>query len=126
MPRFAIRRAPIWRPLLALFGATAGNSWVAVEPDTVVIQFGRYHLEISRANIEQAGRGAWPWIGGIGWRTNFGGTLGLIGSLDGVVRLPLREPQRRRFFGIPMRVRDVYVSLEDPAGFLAALRDGRD
>ena len=63
---------------------------------------------------------------GIGWRTNFGGTLGLIGSLDGVVRLHLREPQRRRFFGIPMRVRDVYVSLEDPAGFLAALRDGRD
>ncbi|HET7035042.1 MAG TPA: hypothetical protein VFI42_05105 [Thermomicrobiaceae bacterium] len=121
MPRFAIRRAPIWRPLLALFGATAGHSWVDVEPDKVVAQFGSYHLEIPRDNIEQAERGAWPWLGGIGWRVGLGGTLGLIGSMDGVVHLHLRQPQRRRLLGIPIRVRNVYVSLEDPNGFLAAL-----
>ncbi len=120
--RFAIRRDPIWRPLLALFGGTAGGSFVELAHDAVRVRFGPgFEATIPRAEIAEAARADWPLLGGIGWRTNFRGGVALVGSTRGVVRLRLAAPRRGRFFGFPLRCRDLYVSLEEPEALLAAL-----
>jgi hypothetical protein len=122
MSRFAIKRSPLWRPLLGLFGATAASSWVEVEPDRLRARFGFYRLEIPRAEIAGAEPATWPFVAGIGWRGNFVSTLGLIGATSPVVRVRLRQKQRGRLLGLPLRFDNLYLSLEDPEGFIRALQ----
>ncbi len=124
--RFAIRRDPIWRPLLALFGGTAGGSFVEVRDDAVRVRFGLgFDTTVPRAEIAEAAPTRYPLLGGIGWRTNLRGGVALVGSTRGVVRLRLAAPCRARLFGFPLRCRDLYVSLEEPEAFLAALNATR-
>lgn len=119
--RYRIRRG-IFRPLLTVLGGTAEGSYVDVGPAAVRFRFGfLFDEEIPRAELARVRRSRWPWYGGIGWRLGVPGVVGLIGSLDGIVEIELREPRRVRFLGIPLRCRRVFVSLEDPGGFLREL-----
>lgn len=119
--RYRIRRG-IFRPLLTALGGTGEASYVDVGPTTVRFRFGLlFDEEVPRVALARVRRGRWPWYGGIGWRLGAGGAVGLIGSLDGVVEIELREPRRVRLLGIPWRCRRIFVSLEDPAGFLREL-----
>ncbi len=49
------------------------------------------------------------------------GCPGLIGATAPVLRLRLPPQQPRRLLGIPFRLRELYISVEDPAGVRAAL-----
>lgn len=119
--RYRIRRGAL-RPVLALFGGTEHGSYVDVGPMAVRFRFGPlFDEEIPRSELARARRARWPWYGGIGWRLSAGGVVGLIGALQGVVELELREPRRVRVIGIPWRCRRIFVSLEDPSAFLAEL-----
>lgn len=42
------------------------------------------------ANIESASCGPWPFIHGVGWRSNLAGRIGLIGSLKNVTDIRFR------------------------------------
>jgi hypothetical protein len=107
-------------PLLALFGGTRSRSYVEVEPDSVTFRFGIFEARIPRADVSGASPAHWPLIGGIGWRLG-PGAVGLIGSLQNVVEVRLRQPHRVSLLLLPVNARRVFVSLEDPQAFLADL-----
>ncbi len=120
--RFHLRTVPLVRPLLLVFGAVRGNSFVELEERTLRVRFGPpfdERLELEALLDAQPTR--WPLIGGIGWRTSFTGAIALVGSTKGVVRIRLKQPARVRFFFVPLKCRDLYVSLERPEEFVAAL-----
>ena len=121
MRRFAIKRSPWWRPLLALFGATAERAYLEVDRERLVARFGWYRLEVPRAEVAAVEPARWRWWGGIGWRSDLRGSLGLIGATAPVLRLRLARPHPTRLLGIPFRLRELYVSVDDPAGVRAAL-----
>src|SRR5579884_1920498 len=122
MTRYPMRLDTVWRPLLALLGGTQANSYVDVTEDSVRFRFGwGFDETVPRADIAGASRASWPMLGGIGWRLWLGGTIGLIGSLDGIVEVRLRSAKRMRAAFIPWRCRRIVVSLLDPDGFVAAI-----
>ena len=119
--RFPIRRGLLWRPLLLLFGATAGRSYVELTVGRLAARFGwlfRYSFRLGE--IEGAARRSWPLLGGIGWRTNLVGVIGLIGSRAGVVEVRFRQ-RRWLWMLLPLPCDRLDVSLEDPEAFLEAL-----
>ena len=120
MRRFPIKRSPWWRPLLFLFGATAARSYLEVDRERLVARFSWYRLELTRAQIVAVEPGRWPWWGGIGWRMSRG-RLGLIGATAPVLCVRLASPHRTRLLGIPLNLRELYVSVDDPAAVRAAL-----
>jgi hypothetical protein len=107
-------------PLLALFGGTRQRSYVEVEPETVTFRFGAFEARIPRSDVSGASPVPWPLLRGIGWRIG-PGAVALIGSLQNVVEVRLRQPHRVRVLGIPVMARRVSVSLEQPAAFLSDL-----
>jgi hypothetical protein len=119
--RFPIRRVRWAVPLLVLFGATAGRSYVELADDRLVARFGwLFQYTFPIADIEGAARRSWPWFYGIGWRTSFRGTVGLIGSYDNVVEIRFKR-RRRLWMLLPVPCDRLAVSLEDPEAFLDAL-----
>lgn len=120
--RYAIRRSALLRPLAFAFGGTKGQSFVDVEDGALRLRFGPLFDETLPLDaIDGVEAADWPLLGGLGWRTNFVDTLGLVGSYDGVVRIRLKERVPVRML-LPLKVDRVYVSLEDPTGFVAELR----
>src|SRR3972149_6619848 len=80
----------------------------------------RFSIPLSA--IEGASPSHWSVWAGIGWRTNSRATVGLIGTYVNIVEVRFREPQRVRMV-LPFACRRLYVSLEEPREFIAALRD---
>lgn len=118
--RFAIRIDPIWRPLLLCGGATRDNSFVEVTDEHVTFHFGLLFLRtIPRGEIVAVESRHWPLLMGIGWRSDLRGTIGLIGSYEGVVEVRLASRSRVWFIFPCDRI---CVSLEDPNGFMGALQ----
>jgi predicted small integral membrane protein len=119
-----MRRSPIWRPLFALFGGVASRSYVEIDERAIRFVFGLFDETVPLGEVESARPYGWPLIGGLGWRTNFFGSVAIVASYKDVVEVRLRSKRRMRFLlpFLHMRVDRVFVSLEDAAGFLAALR----
>ena len=119
--RFPIRRDPWWAPLLFLLGGTPGRSYVELAGDRLVARFGwLFHHTFLLTDIEGARRRSWPWLYGIGWRSNFIGLIGLIGSRGNVVEMRFKRRQRMWLL-LPVSINRLAVSLEDPEAFLEAL-----
>ncbi|MFH0902198.1 MAG: hypothetical protein V2A73_16320 [Pseudomonadota bacterium] len=112
----------IWKPLLVLFGASRERSWVSVTASTTTIRFGLFELTLAHDELESAKPVSWPLLGGLGWRTDFCGSVVLVGSRQGVVEIRLRNPRRIKLLGLPVTARRIFVSLEDDQAFLADLR----
>ena len=113
-----------WKPLLLLFGATRAKSHVDVSDGTVTFRFGFFETTIPKEEIESARRARWPAFRGIGWKIGGRGTLGLVGSLKGVVEVHLRCPRPIRVLLVPFKMQRVFVSLEEPEAFLTELGVG--
>jgi hypothetical protein len=82
-----------------------------------------FHARIPRRSIKQANRlrrrrDIWY---AVGIHTLLRGRWIVNGSLQGVVTLELAPPVPARAYGVPIHLRWLAVSLEDPEGFLAAL-----
>ncbi|MCH8346145.1 MAG: hypothetical protein IIC87_04330 [Chloroflexi bacterium] len=119
--RFPILMSPLWRPLLLPFGGTTQRSYVELEDGVLHVRFGwlfdhRFPLD----QVEAASPSHWPLLGGIGWRTNFRGTVGLIGTYVNVVEIRFKERQRLRML-LPTSCERIYISLQEPHDFIAAL-----
>jgi hypothetical protein len=120
--RFAIRRNVWLRPLLLPFGGTAGRSYVEVEPEGLHLRFGwLFDKRFAFSEIERIERGSWPWWGGLGWRSNLVGRVGLVASYDGIVDIKLKRKRRIWLAFLPLPCDRLSVSLEDPERFLAAV-----
>jgi hypothetical protein len=123
MTRFQIRVDPIWRPFVLVGGVTRNNAYVDVTPEAVTFHFGFLfnHTE-DRNDITKIEKRSWPVWMGIGWRTNFRGLVGIIGSYNGVVEVDFEgQTPAWGFF----RMNRIAVSLEDPDNFIAALKGTR-
>ncbi len=113
-------RFGFWKPLLAVFGMGPSRSRVVIDPTTVRVRMGwAFRAKIDRVSIVRAfaDTDKWGGIGVHGWR----GTWLVNGSVSGIVTLAIDPPAPARVLGYPIRLRTLYVSLEDPAGFLARL-----
>ena len=121
--RFAIRVDPAFRGLFSLLGAGRMHDYVELGPDGLAVRLGwMFRADIPRTSLGTAthhadmygGWGAHGWAGR--WLVN--------GSSKGIVEVPVTPPSRASLLGIwPIRLRTLYVSLEDPDTFLAALAD---
>jgi hypothetical protein len=98
------------------------NAAVELADDSIHVRLSwAFSARIPRHLIAGAGLGQPPTIpltaGAHGWR----GRWLVNGSSDGIVTMDLSEPVRAFVSGIPIRLKELSVSLEDPEGFLGAL-----
>jgi hypothetical protein len=113
--------------LAALFGAGPRLSRVEVGADQVRVRMGSsFRLDIPRSSV----RGISQDVGPVGATRGVHGRDGrwlVNGSAEGLVRLTLDPPcYTERGIGTRLRraiVRSLTLSLADPDGFIAALRD---
>jgi hypothetical protein len=123
--RFLIRRDGWVQPLLFVVGLVRdSNSYVAVEGDRLRVRFGWFFNQtFALSEIEGAEAASWPWYGGLGWRLNLVGVVGLMGSLAGVVMIRFRK--RRRMGGILPLIKfpcdRLAVSVREPDDLIAEL-----
>jgi hypothetical protein len=121
--RFYIRRNSVWAPTLVFpFGATRNRSYVEIGNVEIAFHFGiLFSHRMRLADVVSTKRIGWSWLAGIGWRSNFVGQIGLIGSREGVVEVRFSR-KRWLWMGLPMPCDRIAVSLEQPDEFLAALQ----
>ena len=115
---FAIRVEPQFRGLFALFGAGRHHDEVQIGARFLTVRLGwLFRAEIPRSAVTGVHHhadmvGGW---GAHGWRQRW-----LVnGSSRGIVEVDLGSPQRAWLMGFwPVRLRILYVSLQDPGAFL--------
>jgi hypothetical protein len=118
--RFPMRVDKVWAPVLFPFGGLHSGSFAEVTDDNVRFRFGvLFDRAFPRSEIAGARKRQMHWWNGIGWRSNLLGRIGLLGSHTGVVEV--RFKQRTRAFAV-FPCDSVSISLEDPDGFLTALK----
>lgn len=118
--RFPFRLGRRTRLVLLVFGVRRGNAYVDLG-DTLDAHFGFFRFQTPSSNlVSWRIEGPWRWITAIGvrlsWRQRdltFGGTN------EGGVRLDLREPVA--WHG--RQIDALYVTVEDTAGFTAAMTE---
>jgi hypothetical protein len=117
---FAIRYDRWCKWLLVICGTGPRWSRATVDRDRVVV---RMSYAFSAALDRSVIRSVRPWSGRVwgwgvhGWR----GRWLVNGSSHGIVVLAIDPPARARVVGVPVRVRELAISFEDPVGFAAAL-----
>lgn len=104
--------------LLGLLGHGRRLSRITVDATTIDVRMGlAFHACIQRGTVVQTARydgRVWGW-GVHGWR----GRWLVNGSSQGLVTLTIAPPAPARVLGIPIRLRQLIVSVEDPDGLLA-------
>jgi hypothetical protein len=124
--RYPILMSPLWRPLLLPFGGTPERSYVELEDGVLHVRFGwLFNHSFPLDEVEGASPSHWPVWAGIGWRTNFRGTAALIGTYVNIVEVRFKQPQRVRMV-VPTPCRRLYLSLEQPSEFIAALQQATE
>ena len=81
-----------------------------------------FQAGIARDQIVSAKPGSGEWFFGVGIHTNLRGRWVVNGSLQRIVALDMAPPAWGRCLGVPIRVHRLDISLEDPQGFLNALK----
>jgi hypothetical protein len=122
-PPFALRYG-LLRPLLSVLGVGPAFSGVEFDGPNLVVRMGwAFRARVPLASIQNVQRSAnrWSGIGVHGW----GGWWLVNGSVAGIVRIEIDPPARARVIGVPVRLRTLEVSLQDPDGAVAALRGRR-
>jgi len=117
--RFEVLISPAWRPVLRVFGVKPENSFAEVTGEELHVQFGRLSHTFPLDAIEAASIEDWPVWAGVGPRY-VPGTVGFIGTFINVVLVRFTEPQTVRQ-GLPLRCTRLFISLKDPAKFIAAV-----
>jgi hypothetical protein len=119
--RFPILYTGINAKLFPLLALPRSSAYVELDDDSLRVQLGwGFTARIPRRSISAAERGkdvAGITAGAHGWR----GRWLVNGSRRGIVRLDIDPPVRAWTLAIPVRLRQLLVSLEDPEGFLTAL-----
>ena len=117
-------RYGVFRPLLSVLGGGPGFSGVTVDGDRMRVRMGwMFRAEIPMTSITGAERhrGLVGGIGVHGWR----GTWLVNGSAKGVVSVHIDPPAPARVLGVPVKLRTLQVSVEEPDELLAALSGSR-
>jgi hypothetical protein len=78
-----------------------------------------FRVQIDRAAVQRVARQRDAWWA-IGVHTDFRRGWLVNGSPRGIVSVELDPPARGRMAGLPIKVRRLGLSLEDPVGFVSA------
>ena len=119
--RFPVLIRGRWWPLLIPFGVTQERAFVQVGERELRVCFGplfdyRFPLEA----VETVAPSRWPLWAGIGPRVDFRGTVAFVGAYENTVEVRFKERQRVRMV-VPLPCDRLFLSLEDPEAFIAAL-----
>ncbi|MFL5867433.1 MAG: hypothetical protein ACJ766_10095 [Thermoleophilaceae bacterium] len=112
-----------WKPLLVLIGWTPSRSYLDVDPDRVGVRMSwGFHADLPRRSIQSVRRvgNAVTSIGVHGWR----GRWLVNGAFGPLVALEIDPPVPARACGIPIRLRELLVSVEDPDTVVSKLSPG--
>ena len=119
--RFPILYSGINATLFAVLGLPRSRSYLELDDDSLRVRLGwGFTARIPRRSITAAQRDRdvrGITAGAHGWR----GRWLVNGSSQGIVRLDIDPAVRAWTLAIPVQLRRLLVSLEDPEGFLAAL-----
>lgn len=118
--RFPIRFGRFLAVLLWLVGMGRRNAYAEVGPDALVVRMGwAFRTSIPRSSIRSTGRRGYVW-----WAYGVHGNSGrwiVNGSGHAVVTVEIEPRARARVLGVPIKLRELWVSLHDPEGFRAAI-----
>jgi hypothetical protein len=117
--RFPIRFTGLNRAM-AVLGLSPAKSWVEVSDERLSVRMSwAFRLDAPLTHVRDARPDhdrVWGW-GVHGWRRRW-----LVnGSSSGLVRIDLNPPVRGNMGPIPITVRELRISVEDPDGLLTAV-----
>ncbi|HEX8581415.1 MAG TPA: hypothetical protein VF640_03760 [Acidimicrobiales bacterium] len=116
--RFAFRYG-VWRWLLVAIGMGPRWSHVDLGPAGLEVRMGwAFRATVPRSSIAGVARRRDTWWG-VGVHGGRGRWL-VNGSVRGIVAVDVEPPVRARVIGVPVTLRTLLVSLDDPDAFLAA------
>ena len=121
---FPFRFSAPMRALATPFGGR--HATATVTDDALAVRYGvMFRIDVPLTAVRSTTRteSTWWWgIGAHGWK----GTWVANGSRRDLVRLTLDPEQRGRTLGIPVRVRELVLSVQDPDAFIAAVGTAAD
>lgn len=119
--RFPIHFGRFNAALMGAFGMSRRNSYVEVSDDEVRVRMGwGFSATIPRSSIKAVReRGYVWWAFGVHWWGR--GRYIVNGSGHRVLILGVDPPLRVRASGIPVSLRELWVSVDDPDGLRAAI-----
>lgn len=109
-----------WKPVLMVTGMLPRWCWVEVDETTMTARMSwAFRTTVPRSSVRSARRreGWRPFGFGVhGW----GGRWLANGSWDGLVSIEIDPPARARVLGVPIRLEELHVSVEDPDALVEA------
>jgi hypothetical protein len=122
--RFQVQYYRWSRVLFAIGGHGPRVTYVDVSAETVYVRAGWiFRMDIPRSSLRRAFRRSNPWWNMGGTQTNMLGCWAVSGSYRNIVALDLDPKARGRLFSLfPISACRLFLSLEDPDGFLAAIQ----
>jgi hypothetical protein len=117
--RMPIRCGPLWTPLLIAVGMAPKAAYVDIGATSVRVRMGLgFRAEFPRTSIRSPRRvpdrlsiGVHGWRGG--WLVN--------GARGPLVAFSLDPPARARVYGVPVRLAELALSVDDPDALVAEL-----
>jgi hypothetical protein len=120
--RFPIRYNPAARVLLGAIFIRPTGSFVEVSEREVSVRMGwGFRASFARSSVVRCSEGIKGILLGLGIH-GFGGKWLVNGSLDGLVSLQLSPAQRAYVLGVPVKLRELQVSLVEPEALLNVLQ----
>jgi hypothetical protein len=108
---------------LLLAGVSPERAYAEIGEGILRIRFGIFNHQFPLSQIESAAKYDWPYWGGVGWRANWLGTVGAIGTYVNVVRMRFKERQHVQALVLPVPCDTLSLSMENPRAFMAALSE---
>jgi hypothetical protein len=122
MTEYRLRYAPSLRPLLSALGMGPGFSSVEVDDERLRVRMGwAFSARVPSNAIRRVALSTHPIWGGWGVH-GWNGRWLVNGSSHGIVRLDFDPDQRASVCGVPVRLRTLWLGLENPDALLAELR----
>ena len=122
MTGYRLRYAAPLRPVLSALGMGPAFSGVDVDGEQLQVRMGwAFRAHVPRRSIRRAEPSEHPIWGGWGVH-GWNGRWLVNGSSHGIVRLDFEPDQRALACGVPVRLRTLWLGLEDPDALLAELR----
>lgn len=121
MTRIPIRFDPWYAPVASALRVGPRDSYLELHDDAVAVHMGwGFDARFPRSAIRAVTAGLQaPWSRGV---HGFWGRWLVNGSGDRIVALELEPPQRARVLGVPVRLRQLKVSVDDPDAVAARLQ----